>query len=68
MADIYLAPISSPCKDCPNRSFACHDSCCLYQDYKEQLTEYKERRVKSILFNRPSTTSPRGKENYYVPK
>ena len=47
MADLYLAPISSPCKDCPNRSFACHDSCCLYQDYKEQLTDTKSVELKA---------------------
>jgi len=28
---------SQPCKDCPDRHTACHDSCERYAEYKRQL-------------------------------
>lgn len=27
----------SPCKNCSDRHYACHDSCTKYKDFKEEL-------------------------------
>ena len=31
----------SPCKDCKDRSRACHDTCSFYIEYKKQIDESK---------------------------
>jgi hypothetical protein len=37
--------ISSPCKDCPRRHTACHDTCGDYQAYKARLDAAKAQRM-----------------------
>ena len=54
--------VNSPCKDCPNRSLACHDRCEKYKAFKAKLDEGKRRkaldrdwddvRMESLLRNR----------------
>ena len=39
MTDLLCSNIYSPCKNCPDRYPACHDSCEKYIDYKAKRSE-----------------------------
>lgn len=35
-----------PCKDCPDRHTACHDTCSKYKDYRAEIDSYAEAKRK----------------------
>lgn len=38
-----MSYITSPCRDCENRTMTCHDDCQLYFDYKKQIEYYNKK-------------------------
>lgn len=55
--------VASPCKDCPNRHPACHDSCNMYKTYKADL--FKEKSVLYVQkYNTRSFTSGNNLRKY----
>ena len=61
--------MTAPCRDCPDRSEACHDRCEKYQTYREWRVEYNRLRRESYIskwsYNDAAVQAFRKKLNNY---
>jgi len=48
----YRGQPEAPCKDCPDRSPTCDQTCKKYKDFKQAMCEFKAYRKKVILETR----------------
>lgn len=49
--------INAPCKDCTKRSYACHDKCAEYKEFKAKTSEmntakYKDKEIDGYIRTR----------------
>lgn len=53
---LYMG-IPSPCKECPDRHEACHDTCERFREFRRKLEEAKEKRLEMLRTNKPRKLS-----------
>lgn len=60
--------INSPCKDCPDRYFGCHDHCDRFAEYREKKDKQKEainKEKQTTYFGRDKIPSTYVKAKHY---
>ena len=55
--------IPAPCKDCPDRHEACHDTCERFKEYRKKIEQAKANRAEAMRYTKPNSitrTKPKG--------